>query len=344
MEEQKHTSFTFEINNFSDKEGFITSPKFSSGGCEWYVGVYPKGYNVDDHLSLYLHVANPGTLRLGWKRRANYSFLLLNQSSGKELYRTPESPCQLFCAQFSSWGRPKAVSLKKLQEKGCLEKNKLIVKVEIKVVSVDRLFRDHPNIAVNVRPKNQLVKTTYMNLLLALIDTLNKPPHSITDTELSNAQSELMELTDAAGFKLDWLKTKLHEISLERKKANADGSRARELEEQIQNLKAELKEEKLESHTCSAKVLSLEQTVSELKDELNKEKGKSDSYADKLVSLEQTVSDLKYELNKEKGKSDTYAAKVVSLEQTLSDLSSNQNKKRKVTRQEFSRAFGYFSS
>ncbi|CAH2047687.1 unnamed protein product [Thlaspi arvense] len=66
--------------------------------------VYPKGdLGFDDHLSLYLHVANRESLRLGWKRRASYSFLLLNQS-GKELFRQPES-CQLFCAQFSAWGK-----------------------------------------------------------------------------------------------------------------------------------------------------------------------------------------------------------------------------------------------
>ncbi|CAA7018210.1 unnamed protein product [Microthlaspi erraticum] len=129
------------------------------------------------------------------------------------------------------------------------------------VGSVTRLFTKHPDIAVNVRPKNQLAKTTYMNLLLGLIKTLDKPLISITDTELSNAHSELIELTDVAGFKLDWLKTKLDEMSLERKKANADGSRVRELEDQIQNLKAELDEEKVKSASYAAKVLSLEKTV-----------------------------------------------------------------------------------
>ncbi|CAA7029635.1 unnamed protein product [Microthlaspi erraticum] len=132
-EDQEQTSFTFEIDNFFDKEGFITSPTFSSGGCEWYVGVYPKGKYIDDHLSLFLQVANPKSLRLGWKRRANYSFFLVNQS-GKELFKIIELSGQLFCAQFSGWGSPKALHLKKLQEEGFMEKNKLIVKVEVKVV------------------------------------------------------------------------------------------------------------------------------------------------------------------------------------------------------------------
>ncbi|CAA7046665.1 unnamed protein product [Microthlaspi erraticum] len=322
MEEyQEHTSFTFEIDNFSEKEGLVESPKFSSGGCEWYVGVFPKGANVDDHVSMYLYVANPESLRLGWKRRATSSFFLLNPS-GKEFFRIAAPSCQLFCDQFPGWGNDKLVPLKELQEKGFLENNKLIVKVKVKVVEVvdqgdvtgnetldfegfqilysqvvrvSDLFAEHPDIAMNVRPKNQLVKATYMNLLLGLIETLDRPPHSITDTELSNAQSEFIELTGAAGFKLDWLKTKLDDISLERKKANADGSRVRQLEGQIKNLKAELDEEKVKS---AAKDLSLEKTVSELKDELNKEKSKYDTCAAKVLWLEHTVSNLKAKQNK----------------------------------------------
>ncbi|CAA7040664.1 unnamed protein product [Microthlaspi erraticum] len=375
MEDQKQTSFTFEIDNFSEKDAAISSPTFSTGRFQWFVRVHPKGDDVDDHLSLYLRVANPESLPLGWKRRASISFALLNQS-GKEIFRKDESTSyQLFCAQLSGWGWANAVPLKKLQEEGFLEKNKLRVKVEVKVVEVvdeedatgnemfqhrgfhvlysqarivTMLFFKHPDIAVNVRSKNQLVKTTYMNLLLGLIETLEKPTHSITDSELSNAHSELIELTDVAGFKLDWLKTKLNEVSLERKKSYGDDTEVQELEEHIKNLNVELDKEKVKSTTSAAKVLSLEQTVSyltnqmsglkddvsdlkyevsDLRDELNKEKTSSDTSAAEVWSLEKTVSDLKDEvsdlrdeLNKEKTRSDTFSAEVWSLEQTVSDL------------------------
>ncbi|ESQ29434.1 hypothetical protein EUTSA_v10024153mg [Eutrema salsugineum] len=299
MEDQKQMSFTFEIDNFSEKEGLILSPQFSSGGCKWIVQVYPKGDRVEDHLSLFLTVANPESLRLGWKRSASFSFVLLNQS-GKEIDTTCEWPCSLFCAQVSGWGFAKAVPLKKLQEKGFLEKNKLIVKVQVKVaevvdeaqvtgkemldvrgfqvlysqaVPVSWIFEEHPDIAVNFKPKSQLMKATYMNILLGLIDTLNKPPHSLSETELSNGQNELIDLTEV-GFKLDWLKTKLDDVSLERKKTNADGSRVKELEEQVKNLNLELDTEKAKSATSAAKVMSLEQTVSDLRAELSKEKAK----------------------------------------------------------------------
>ncbi|ESQ29459.1 hypothetical protein EUTSA_v10024005mg [Eutrema salsugineum] len=274
MEDQKQTSFTFKIDNFSEKESVIPSPQFSSGGCEWFVKVYPKGYRIDDHFCSSM------------SRILNHCDL-----DGKE------SSCILFCAQVQGWGFPKAVPLKKLQEKGFLEKNKLIVKVQVKVIEVvdeaqvtgkelldvrgfqvlysqaipvSWIFMEHPDIAVNFKPKTQLVKTTYMNILLGLIDTLNKTPHSLSETGLSNAQNELIDLTEA-GFKLDWLKEKLDKVSLERKKANAASTQVQELEEQIKNLKAELNKEKDKS---AAKFLSLEQTVLNLKADLNKKLNK----------------------------------------------------------------------
>ena len=102
---------------------------------------------------------------------------------------------------------------------------------------------------------------------MSCLVSLDKAPHNISDTELSNARSELIDLTEA-GFKLDWLKTKLDEVSLERKKANANVSYVLELEEHIKNLKVELNKEKVKS---AAKFLSLEQEVSALKYELNKD-------------------------------------------------------------------------
>ncbi|KAG2302571.1 hypothetical protein Bca52824_031222 [Brassica carinata] len=230
MEDHKPTSFTFEIDNLLEKEAEISSPTFSSGGCQCMQVFIPK-------------------------------------------------------EMVTSWGRPKALTLKKLQEKGFMEKSKLIVKVQVQVlevvseaevtgnetmdvggfqvlysqvIQVSRIFSRHPDIALNFRPKSQLVKTTYMNLLLKLIEKLDKPPHSFSETELSNTR-----------FKLDWLKVKLDEITLERKKT-ADASRIQELEQHNKNLIAELNKEKIKTATSAAKVLWLEQTVSTLKTKQNK--------------------------------------------------------------------------
>ncbi|KAF2565881.1 hypothetical protein F2Q68_00026307 [Brassica cretica] len=107
-----------------------------------------------------------------------------------------------------------------------------------------------------------------MNLLLKLIEKLDKPPHSFSETELSNTRTELVDLTQT-GFKLDWLKEKLDVIYLERKKT-ADATHIQELEQHNKNLKAELNKEKIKSAASAAKVLWLEQTVSTLKTKPNK--------------------------------------------------------------------------
>ncbi|KAH0889900.1 hypothetical protein HID58_052329 [Brassica napus] len=252
-----------------------------------YLLVHPKETRFDDHLSVYLCVYNPKSLRTGWQRKANFRFTLLNSNqSGNVLNSATERSC-LFCAQFSSWGH-KTLPLSKLKEEEFLENSKLFIKVDVKVVdivheaeitgketlflkgfdvlysqccepeahgfdSVHKIFEKHPNIAIDFKPKDKGVKAAYMNLLLSLIETLRKPLRSFSETELSDAASQLNELTEA-GFKLDWLKTRFEEIYLERKNADADKSRAQEVEERIKNL---------------------ELTLSDLKVELEKEKAKS---------------------------------------------------------------------
>ncbi|KAJ4868061.1 MATH domain and coiled-coil domain-containing protein [Raphanus sativus] len=291
--DQLQTSYTFEIDNFSDNIYPIKSPKFLSGGCEWYLLVHPKETILfDDHLSVYLCVYNPKSLRTGWERKANFRFTLLNQS-GKVLHRATERSC-LFCAQLSPWGH-KTLPLSKLKEEGFLENSKLIIKVDVEVVdivheaeltgqetlvlkgfevlysqydSVHKIFKEHPNIAIDFKPKDKGVKAAYMNLLLSLIETLRKPPQSFSNTELSNAESQLNELAEA-GFKLDWLKSKLEEVSLERNNADADGSRVQEVEQRIKNLeltlldlKVELKREKSKSAAAAvAKLVSFDDIV-----------------------------------------------------------------------------------
>ncbi|KAG2285101.1 hypothetical protein Bca52824_044705 [Brassica carinata] len=243
MEKLSEKAFSWEIDNFSERNGVIRSDPFTSGGCEWLLCVHPKGKLVDDHLSLFLHAVNPVSLLPRWRRRARYSLVLLNQS-GKVLSRTVEE-LRFFCAEAEGRGSHRMLPLTKLQEEGFLEDNKLTIEVYIKVVkfvaegnltgnemvdfrgfhvlnrqavSVSNIFVLHPDVAVDIRAGIKEVKTAYMNILLGLVETLDKDPHSLSETELTNAESELSELEEA-GFKLDWLKPKLEEVSLKRKQA-----------------------------------------------------------------------------------------------------------------------------
>ncbi|KAF3555957.1 hypothetical protein F2Q69_00015085 [Brassica cretica] len=256
MEDHKPTSFMFEIDNLLEKEAVISSPHSQVEAANGMQTFIPKGNGIEDHLALYLYVANYGSLQLGWKRRAKFSFVLLNQS-GKEFYKSTEL-CQVFCAQVPGW----EVTGNETMDVGGLHV------LYSQAFQVSWIFVRHPDTALNFRPKSHLVKTTYMNLLLKLIEKLDKLPHSFSETELSNTRTELVDLTQT-GFKLDWLKEKLDVIYLERKKT-ADASRIQELEQHNKNLKAELNKEKIKSAASAAKVLWLEQTVSTLKTKPNK--------------------------------------------------------------------------
>ncbi|KAH0882112.1 hypothetical protein HID58_058208 [Brassica napus] len=109
------------------------------------------------------------------------------------------------------------------------------------VTKVGKIFTEHPDIALDFKPTKQEVKTAYMNVLLRVIKTLNKPPKSLSETRLNKASSELSELMNV-GFKLDWLKLKLDEVTLERKKPDADGSKVQQLEERVKHLELKLDE------------------------------------------------------------------------------------------------------
>jgi hypothetical protein len=280
---------SWEIGNFSERKNPMASRQFSSGGCKWYVTVDPEGFLGCDHLTLFLCVGDRNSLKIGWKRRAMYCFFLLNQS-GENLYSS-SGQIRTFCNEASGWGVQTTVPLTKLREKGFLKKNKLTVQVFMKVAEVvhqgkptanDMLdfgrfqitasqacrfaetIEQHPDFAVDVIGKNQELKTAHKDLLLGLIETLSKSPQNLSVAELSSARSQFTELTEA-GFKLDWLKPKLKEDSLERKEALPDGSSVQELEERLKKMELTLcdLEAKLEEHekiksAAAARVYSFE--------------------------------------------------------------------------------------
>ncbi|CAH2058360.1 unnamed protein product [Thlaspi arvense] len=167
--------------------------------------------------------------------------------------------------------------------------------------SVRKIFAEH------------VVKTEYKNVL-------------------SNACSKLSEMAEV-GSKLDWLKSRLDEVSLKRKKADdVEGSRVQKLEERIKNLelmdsglkmdglRSNLEEillERKKSYDANeSRVQKLEERVKNLEmmelnvkllklEEVSLERKKSDDADDSRVqqleesfkNLEMIVSDLKVELD-----------------------------------------------
>lgn len=103
-------------------------------------------------------------------------------------------------------------------------------------VSGSKIWCNHPYFFKDF-DTNKHEKAVYFTLFFCLIETLSKSPQNLSVTELRNAQNQLTELTKA-GFKLDFLKPKLEEASLEMKKAVPDGCHV--LEERVKNVELTL--------------------------------------------------------------------------------------------------------
>ncbi|KAF2570672.1 hypothetical protein F2Q70_00006119 [Brassica cretica] len=216
-------ALSWEIDDISKRNSWIKSDNFSSGGCEWYAEVDPLGSCCSDHLSLFLCVGNPNPLRPGWKRRAIFSFVLLNQS-GQVLFRSPVE----------------VVHQGKSTENDIIDFDGFLISASQVFPVANTVYQD-PHYVVDFKPENQWVQTKYM-YLLGLVETLSKPPQSLSATELSNAQRDLTALKES-GFKLDWLNSKLEEVSLEWKKAahSSNGSSGiLQLEERVENVELSL--------------------------------------------------------------------------------------------------------
>ncbi|CAH2063690.1 unnamed protein product [Thlaspi arvense] len=242
MEKKVDTKFTWVIKkkNFSSLQSRkIVSDTFNVGGCKWRLSAYPKGYQVDNFLSLYLEVADYGSLPSGWGRHTQYTLTVVNQCS-EELSRRHELKHR-FDEKSNSWGISYMLPLSELHDNysGFLVNGELEVVADIflleiigKVEFVSRMFEKHPEIASGFRIKNQNLRTGYMNLLLSLIDTLRQSPHKLPKDHMDEAYDALVCLTNA-GFKLDWLKKKLDQVPETKEKVKANEIRMQETQKEL---------------------------------------------------------------------------------------------------------------
>lgn len=119
-----------------------------------------------------------------------------------------------------------------------------------------QIFKRHPDTAIGFRPKNQQIRKAYMDALLRLIETLCQSPEKLSDDDLSNADETLDDLIDV-GFKLDWLKTKLNEVSEKKKMGQSSVARLGTMEEQLLKLKHMVLDFEAQLQKEKAKVLAV---------------------------------------------------------------------------------------
>lgn len=104
-----------------------------------------------------------------------------------------------------------------------------------------RIFERHPDIVVDFRAKNQQLRTTWMNFLLSLIETLCKSIQELSNDDLVDADIALTHLK-AVNFKVDWLEKKLDQVKEKKKKELSVVAQLQETEENILKLKQKFSE------------------------------------------------------------------------------------------------------
>ncbi|CAD5326168.1 unnamed protein product [Arabidopsis thaliana] len=290
---EKETRFSWVLKNFcSLQHNNCYSRTFVASDCNWrLLACYNKDRN--GYLSLYLELADPASLPLGWRRQVNFRLTLVNKvhkqstrvledlddddsspvsdDEGQEICplnqlnawnkafrsvgnRVEEYPDDDDASSLHQW-KSMVYTSKTVENFGTECNNKesfyeswwisdFLETIDVngfqvlasQVQSVSQIFKRHPDTAIGFRPKNQQIRKAYMDALLSLIETLCQSPDKLSDDDLSNADETLVDLIDV-GFKLDWLKTKLNDVSEKKKLGESSVVRLETMEEQLQKLK-----------------------------------------------------------------------------------------------------------
>ncbi|KFK34889.1 hypothetical protein AALP_AA5G206600 [Arabis alpina] len=102
--------------------------------------------------------------------------------------------------------------------------------------SVKLIFQKHPNIASDFRAKNHHQRTSCMNALLNLIETLCQSLQDLSIDDLGQGDNALTYLK-ISGFKVDWLERKLEEVKEKKMEQEIGETRMQELKEKLKGFK-----------------------------------------------------------------------------------------------------------
>ncbi|GLT60076.1 hypothetical protein SLA2020_328620 [Shorea laevis] len=128
--------FVWKIKNFLKLDSHkLYSNVFSLGDYKWRILLFPKGNKNEDHLSIYLGVADSGILPLGWSRNAKFSLTVLNQIDNKSSVKGATQ--HNFNADEDDWGFTKFIPLEELYDlgKGYLVEDTCIIKADVTIFS-----------------------------------------------------------------------------------------------------------------------------------------------------------------------------------------------------------------
>ncbi|KAK2364568.1 ubiquitin-specific protease [Trifolium repens] len=101
---EKFEKFTWKIKNFSrlNTNEAVCSEPFVLFGYPWRICLYPRGYKVDNYLSIFLEAVKTANMSKGWSRDVKFKLLVFNQLN-TNMTITKDSSRE-FNASVKSWG------------------------------------------------------------------------------------------------------------------------------------------------------------------------------------------------------------------------------------------------
>ncbi|XP_047333095.1 TNF receptor-associated factor homolog 1a-like [Impatiens glandulifera] len=133
-------NYTWKIDDFSTiNKRELRSNAFEVGGYKWYILIYPQGCDVNNHLSLFLCVANHDKLLPGWSHFAQFTIAVVNKDPKRTKY---SDTLHRFWKKEHDWGWKKFMELSKVLD-GFTDGNSLTIKAQVQVIRerADRPFR-----------------------------------------------------------------------------------------------------------------------------------------------------------------------------------------------------------
>lgn len=151
-------SFTWKVPNFRDvSKRELKSSSFSVGPYKWYILVYPNGCDVNNHLSLFLCVADYDKLLPGWSHFAQFTIAVVNKDPKKSKY---SDTLHRFCKKEHDWGWKKFMELGKMAD-GFVVGDTLVIKVQVQVIK-DR--QNAPFRTLDAHYRRELIRVYLSNI------------------------------------------------------------------------------------------------------------------------------------------------------------------------------------
>lgn len=144
------TKFTWRIENFSLLEAKdLYSLTFVVNENKWRLLLYPKGSKKDQHLSMYLRVADSYSLPAEWSIPTKFRISIVNQidpnkTVKKELEHT-------FKSGKNGWGWPSFMELSKLHDKseGYLVEDTCLIEAEVDISAASKDIDSDSSVAID---------------------------------------------------------------------------------------------------------------------------------------------------------------------------------------------------